>query len=49
MATFIRETGYAPDSPPGPKTAGDAINLEIIRLFRQEKARREALGTLRSV
>lgn len=48
MAWFIRHAGYAPDTPPGPKTASDALELEVMRLLRAEKLRREALGTARN-
>lgn len=42
MAFFIRCCGYAPDGPPGPKTAQDAVDVEIIRLFRQEARQRQS-------
>lgn len=48
LAWFIQRTGYAPDVPPGPKTAGDAFDLEVERLIRAEKARRQQIGTDRS-
>jgi hypothetical protein len=41
MAKFVLVCGYRPDHCPGPKTAQDAIDLEILRLLRQEAERRK--------
>lgn len=41
LAFYTRACGYPPDHPPGPMTAQDAIDLEIDRLFRQERRHRQ--------
>lgn len=48
LANFVKVAGYAPDKPPGKMTTGEAIDLEIERLFRAERARREANGMARN-
>ena len=42
MAAFVREFGWRPDKAPGDITAGAAIDLELLRLIRAERQRREA-------
>lgn len=46
LAFFVKCCGYPPDHMPGPKTAQDAIDLEIDRLFRQERQRRLNLSRI---
>jgi len=48
LAFFIKTCGYAPETAPGEKTAQDAIDLEIVRLFREESRRRKKASELSS-
>jgi len=48
LAFFVKTTGYTPEYAPGPKTAQDAVDLEIVRLFRAEAARRKKASELSS-
>lgn len=43
---FVREFGYPPRKLPGNVTAGMAIDIEIMRLIRAERARLEQRGEL---
>jgi hypothetical protein len=38
---YRRETGFAPDEPPGDITAHAALDLLILTLIRRERERRE--------
>jgi hypothetical protein len=40
LAFFTRTCGYPPDHAPGPVTGQDAVDCEILRLFRLERDRR---------